>query len=169
MPERSGSLCRWMLPPLKKTKGVCVGKQLWKYGEEKEGEASIRCQKGEAASVKEISQELMLFPAQAAPSRTRAGVLTEGVAVNRPGVVRERDVTGQVWEVNPESPVRSGGETGADSSSAGSVLTREAGPEMGTAMTGLRQGGLGCAGAPGPTDGGGGWEAPGEAFKAIKA
>lgn len=135
---------------------MCGGKQLWKYGKEKEDEASIRYQKGEAASVKEISQEMMPFPAQAVPSQTRAGVLMERVAVNCPDVIRERDVTSQDWEVNPESPVRSRGETGADNSNAGSVLTREAGPEMGTAMTGLRQGGLGCAGAPGPMDGGGG-------------
>lgn len=165
MPERSGSFCRWILPPLKKKGGG--GKQLWKYGEEKEDETSIRYQKGEAASVKEISQELMLFPARAVPSRTRG--LMERVAVNCPDVIREGDVTTRVWEVSPESPVRNRGEAAADNSNAGSALTREAGPEVGTAMTELRQGGLGGTGAPGPMGGGGGQEVPGEAVRGHRS
>lgn len=40
-------------------------KQFWQYEEEKEVQTSIRDQKGWAAFIKEVSRELMLFPAQA--------------------------------------------------------------------------------------------------------
>lgn len=62
-------------------------------------------------------------------------MLIKRVTVNHPDVIREGDVTSQVWQVNPESPVRNRGETAVDTSNAGSRFSKEMGPEMGTTVT----------------------------------
>lgn len=66
------AVCCFCLCFFFKKKKKKSGKQLWKYGEEKEDQTSIMYQKGGATSLKETSQELMLFSAQTVPSRTRA-------------------------------------------------------------------------------------------------
>lgn len=65
----------------------------------------------------------------------RAGVLLQRVAVNHPYVIREGNITSQVWEVIPESPVRNRGEIAIDTSNTGSKFTEETGLEMSTTMT----------------------------------